>query len=83
MNPYIKSALILEAWEDDSAVGGDDIDDFIDNFMIPMPGTLSPFRQTYALTVEGVNGIANLTLTYHNLTTDPSPCNSYSEIGKS
>ena len=74
------SILILEAWEDNPEKDGDD---WIDNITIPKPGTIKTFSESYSLTIEGVNRIASLTLTYHNLTTDPTPCSSNNEPGKS
>ena len=50
--------------------------DLIDSFTFPLSSPLNNFNSSNSLTVPGQNGVAILTLSYGNLTTDPTPCNS-------
>ena len=59
-------------WEDDHHSGGDD---FMDNFTIANLGSLFDFNQSNSLTVNGMEGIGQITLAFYNLTTHPTTCN--------
>ena len=68
---------MVEVWDDD--VGGTDDDkepDFIDNFTFPLSNPLNKFQSSNSITLQGNQNIGNLTLSYGNMTTDPTPCNS-------
>ena len=75
----LKSVIVLEAWEFDD-FDQECMDDKIDNFTIPIFGTVDKFNHSNSLTLQGENGIANLTLNYGNLTTDST--NSFAEKGE-
>ena len=67
---FLKSTLIVEAWDRDDGDPNDKIDQF--NFTISAP--LSSFNESNSVTQEGSLGIGKLTLSYGNLTTDPISC---------
>ena len=64
-----KTVLVLEAWDYDSAAEAG-VDDKIDNFTITISGPVDTFNHSNSMTLQGENGIANLTVNFGNLTTD-------------
>ena len=60
----------MEAWDHD--VG--DPDEKIDEFNLPISASLSSFNDSNSITQEGTLGIAKLTLSYGNLTTNLISC---------
>ena len=67
---FLKSALIVEAWDLD--IG--DPDDKIDQFDFTIHAPLSIFNESNSVTEVGKIGIGTLTLSYGNLTIDPISC---------
>ena len=68
-----KSSLLVEVWEDeDSKV----FHYKIDNFTFPLSNALNKFNSSNSLTVQGHHKVGKLTLSYGNMTTDPTPNNS-------
>ena len=63
----------MEVWDNDEGV--DQYDDRIDNFMFPLSNPLNKFNSSNSLTFQGLHKVGNLTLSFGNLTTDPTPCN--------
>ena len=66
----------MEVWDKDSNINGDDL---IDRFIITMADTVLPVMNDDSgqMTVKGVNGTGELTISYYNFTTDqliPSHC---------
>ena len=59
----------MNVWNDPADEGGKD-SHLIDNFTIATPVS-NCVDESNSLTVQGHNGIGNLTLAYFNLTTDP------------
>ena len=51
-------------------------DERIDKFTFPLSTPLSKFNISNSFTVQGDYRLGNLTLSYGNLTADPTPCNS-------
>ena len=51
-------------------------DDEIDNITIPLSSPLDKFNVSNSLTAQGHHRVGNLTLSYGNLTTDPTSSNS-------
>ena len=64
-----KSFLVLEAWDFDGEAEAY-VDDKIDNFTIIIYGTVDALNHSNSLTLQGENGIANLTVNFGNLTTE-------------
>ena len=62
---------MVEVWDHDCTSS----DDKIDNFTIPLSSSLQMFNLSNSITVQGHYGVGNLTLSYGNITTDPTPCN--------
>ena len=62
----------MDVWDFDDA----DEDERIDNFILPLSSPLNIFNKSNSLTHQGQQGIGNLTLSYGNLTTDPTPYDS-------
>ena len=48
----------------------------IDNFTFPLSTSLNKFNSSDSITVQGHYKVGNIILSYGNLTTDPTPCNS-------
>ena len=69
---FFKSSLIVEVWDYDDV----NDDEGIDNFTFPLSSPLNKFNQFDSLTIQGHHRVGNLTLSYGNLTTDPTPCSS-------
>ena len=69
-----KSLLIVEVWDNDDGFILPP-DDIIDIFTFPLSNPLNEFNQSSAITHQGLRGIGKLTLSYGNLTTCPTPCN--------
>ena len=66
----------MDVWDDDPEVNGDDL---IDQFIIPILVTVSGLNDSESKTLNGVQGIGELTIAYYNFTTDqlvPSSCTS-------
>ena len=70
-----KSSLTVEVWEHDTN-GWYSEKDEIDIFTIALSSRLHKFNLSNSLTVEGHHRVGNLTLSYGNLTTDPTSCTS-------
>ena len=64
----------MDVWDYDG--DGGQHDDKIDNFTFPLSNPLNKFKSSNSLTVQGHHKVGNLTLSYGNMTTDPTPCNS-------
>ena len=62
----------MEVWDYDDL----NADERIDNFTLPMSSPLNKFNLSDSLTVQGHHRVVNLTLSYGNLTGDPTQCNS-------
>ena len=62
----------MEVWDYDDA----NEDDKIDTFTFSLSTPLNKFNLSNSLTVQGYHKIGILTLSYGNLTADPTPCNS-------
>ena len=62
----------MEVWDDDFL--GDD--EQIDNFTFPLSSPLNRLNLSDSITVQGHYKVGNITLSYGNLTTDPTPCTS-------
>ena len=71
--------LFVEVFDEDSYDEGG-IDDEIDQFTITIPGNVSTMNQSYSLTIQGLNEVGNLTLSYFNITTDPITSSSSAEV---
>ena len=63
----------MEVWDYDD---GDNSHERIDNFKLPLSSPLKKFNLTNPLTVQSHHRVGNLTLSYGNLTDDPTPCDS-------
>ena len=50
--------------------------DLIDSFTFKLSSSLNKFNSSKSSNVPGHHGVAQLTLSYGNLTADPTPCNS-------
>ena len=50
--------------------------DLIVTFTFPLSSPLNKFNTSNSTKVQHMSGVAMLTLSYGNLTTDPTPCNS-------
>ena len=61
--------LTVEVWEDD---GFEPFNNINDNFTFPLSNPLNKFNSSISLTVQGHHKVGNLTLSYGNLTTDPT-----------
>ena len=64
----------MEVWDTDATIGNDD--DITDKIHLPNILFLISFDLSNPITVLGKYGIGNLTMSYGNLTADPSSCNS-------
>ena len=51
-------------------------DEEIDNFTFPLSSPLNEFNSSNSLTVQGHHKVGKLTLSYGNLTIDPTPYSS-------
>ena len=71
----LKSSLTVQVWEDDKEYGHFE-DDKIDNFTITLSSPLNKFNPSNSLTIQGHHRVGNLTLSYGNLTIDPTSCSS-------
>ena len=66
-----QTTLYVDVWDDPADKGCNDVH-LIDQFTIAIPETLSSCDdQSKSLTVHGLHGVGNLTLTYFNLSTAP------------
>ena len=69
----LKSSLNLEARDYNGRFSDGDL---LDSFTFPLSSPLNKFNSSNSIKVHGYQGIVLLTLSYGNLTTDPTPCNS-------
>ena len=66
---FYKARLRVEVWNMDE-------DHKIDNFTFTILESVCGFNYSNSLTVQGENGIGNLSVIYYNITTDTASCNS-------
>ena len=58
-------------WENDD----DNDDDLMDKFTVEMLSSVFDSNRSNPLTIEGMEGIGELTLAFYSLTTNPTSCN--------